>query len=142
MIEEQFHRGTIIKRDEVTRRTNGRHGRRTMKDSQSQRQQPFLLIPVDVRQLHPGEIRVVYRGGLPGRVPANFGGATAGCRRPLVRNVPGPGDLLQRDTDGLHIAEAAQAQPGSDGIQFRLPDGVQDDQEGGRCGAVRESVLR
>lgn len=76
------------------------------------------LISVDVRQLHSGEIRVVHSGGMPGRVVANFGGPATGRWRPLVRNVLGACDLLQRDTDRLHHAEAASTQQGSEGIQF------------------------
>lgn len=79
---------------------------------------------------------------MPGRFAANFGGPTAGRRWPLVRNVLGASDLLQRDPDRLHHPEAAQAQQGSDGIQFRLQDGVQDDQEVGRRGALWEPVRR
>ena len=101
-----------------------------------------LAISVDVRQLHPGEIRVVHGGGMPGRLAADFGGPAAGRWWPLVRDVLGAGDLLQRDPDCLHHPEAAQAQQGSDGIQFRLQDGVQDDQEVGRRGALREPVRR
>ena len=70
----------------------------------------MLAISVDVRQLHPGEIRVVHGGGLPGRIAADFGGPTAGRWWPLVRNVLGSRDLLQRNPDRLHHAEAAQAQ--------------------------------
>ncbi|KAK1124803.1 hypothetical protein K0M31_006163 [Melipona bicolor] len=79
---------------------------------------------------------------MPGRFAANFGGPAAGRRWPLVRDVLGAGDLLQRDPDRLHHPEAAQAQQGSDGIQFRLQDGVQDDQKVRRRSALWEPVRR
>jgi len=96
----------------------------------------------DLRQLHPGQIRIVHRGGLPGRISADFGGAASRRRRSLVRHFLGTGDLLQRNIQRVHHPQAAQAQQRSDRIQLRFQDGVQDDQEVRRGGALRESLRR
>lgn len=76
------------------------------------------------------------------RVPADLGGAAPGRRRFVVRHVLGTGDLLQRDAQRLDHPQALQAQQRSDGIQLRLQDGVQDDQEVRRGGALRKSLRR
>lgn len=59
-----------------------------------------------------------------------------------MRHDEGSSHLLQRNVQRLHNSQASTTQQGSEGIQFRFSNGLQDDQKIRRRCALRESLRR